>query len=197
MTIEISMTVNREQLISALKTKRDAIVKHYQFQIDANNSKADVTGDFVGDLAAYHRTLADMLTAGAATFEVTSHGLAIAQHGRDALMRTGRRKTQHGWEQEPNQVAIIAKDPKKTPLPETPDVTRELVEARSTKQKIDALKANMRDAAAPYDAAIQLLEMSVDENVGVPATEYQRLLAGRPDHAGTRGAYNEDEDELD
>lgn len=147
------MTVNREALIAALEAKRTEIINSFN---EKNQQKADdikEIDDYVKTLVDVRKEITAMLEAGTATVTAALYGNGEAY--------------------------VVPTDPG-VKLPKMPKLSNRLTQLLRRREILRAFKIELDQKTAPYDAALQLLRMSVDENVGVPAAEYQRLLAGSP-----------------
>jgi len=152
--MEVSMRVDRLALIEKLEAARERAV-----------ARAQGRGGGKG------------LDEARETIDQFTRKWAKAQKERLRMLEAGEARLVHSG----GGGAVIARDPG---VPDPPEVTNKVYQAMSRVSELRALEDRASRAAAPYDAALELLRMSADETVGVAGTDYQRLLAGEPPERG-------------
>jgi hypothetical protein len=164
-TMEMSMTVNREKLVEALTTKRDEVKEKLQAKVDEAQTKLDAAKES-NDVVAFLEKITELVRDG--KVEVYDYnGRQKSSHGRQEVL-VGMVSTQRGI------------DGLERVIPDPPSREHETSGIASLTQQLEREKILLDKAITPYNAALQLLEMSDEESVGIPASEYQRLLAGNP-----------------
>ena len=167
--MDVSMTVRRLDLIEALKKARDEFLSKSGPVVQPTERRQksfEAMEAFKAEMIAALKKQAKGLKDGSAIVSMIGHG------GQAVVVHADR----------PLQAKPYAPAPK---------ITNDIVYAMNEARNADRFAHQIKSAARPYDAAIQLLEMSDDEHVGVPAAQYQALLAGRP-----IGAVDDDTDDF-
>jgi len=174
------LNVKRTELIAALEEKREEVTGRYSAKIARIKVRIDALTP-AETVDGWFREVADLV--------------------RDGSLRVEQQPTMSSGRGTPRAVYVMVRDAKKVPRDSdgaVPEFPNQRNQERQTLERDRAhYEGVLAQVAEPFDAALKILRMSEDDNVGIQDGDYTSLLAGKVKGRRRDDEFDDDYDEDD